>query len=126
MSSYLTFKKGGVPIASYNRSSAVYRAFDNKAPWDEFEEMKPEVFFDAFENCQLAIDAMKLSIDTDERVLIGVSDVQHRYEIIEDINDTKKQLEEMEKAKLYIKFLKNIFEETDFEGNNFTMEWGIF
>ena len=126
MSSYLTFKKGGVPIASYCRSSAVYCAFDNMAPWDEFKEMKLEFFFKALENCQLAIDAKKGSIDTDEKVLIGISDMQDRYEIIETIKDIEKEIEEMEKAKLYIKFLKNIFEETDFEGNNYKMEWGIF
>lgn len=129
MSYYLHFKKGGVPICNYCRTTALYRAFDGLAPWDNWEPLTKNHLNCGMQEVQEHIDWLKNRIEQIERVLEGCMDYEDREDVVYQLYEFKKDLSDNEKALTMIHMLIDIWNEPEFDTESFEsipMEWGIF
>lgn len=129
MSYYLHFKKGGVPICNYCRTTALYRAFEDLAPWDNWEPLTKNHLNCGMEEVQERNSWLNSRIEQMEKILEGCVDYEDRADIVGQLYEFKKELHENEKALTMIHMLIDIWNEPEFGTESFEsipMEWGIF
>ena len=127
MSYYLHFRKGGVNICNFCRVTSMYQVFDNMPPFDDkWEPVTRRQLEDGKAVAKSLIKADTKHLEKLQMIFDKTTDSEERWELADRIFDTKEVCKEYEKVIMQIDFLIQILEETDNQGNEIPMEWGIF
>ncbi len=118
MSSYLTIKKNGVDLISWCRSSEQYQALKNsgKVPFMEFKEFKPDDLNCGIIQLEEEVKQWKKQIEMREKISSNIS-YEDACDWINDLKEWQEGLEEKEYALNNLRFLKDICEESVWQGD---------
>ena len=127
MSCYLTIKKDGKVIGSWSRSNKLYRAFDNRAPFDAEEEFEPEKEFRmAREDLDYDINKIKEENNVLEKIIDKLHTVDELVKVYDSLSENKEELEELMRARYYVDFMEDCYNASKYdedEENKWT--WGL-
>lgn len=129
MSQYLCFKKNGVAICSFGKSTYLFRAFDWKAPCDEFKIVLSKHIEEGLRRANDLLTIINEDILDHEKVLEGLHDYESRHNIVEAIRELGERRKGWEKAVIQIEMLEEIMDTSEFEDElcePTPLEWGIF
>lgn len=127
MSYYLCFKKGDVSICNFCRITNLYQAFDDIAPWGKWEPITYKDLNDGVNFAKIQITFSKEEINKLEMILVGLHSYEERYNVVNNIKEAQKQIEQWEKVIIQIEMLMNIFGGAEEDGKTLVpLEWGIF
>lgn len=126
MSYVLCFKKGGVEIFSLGASHPLAIAFLDK-PYDDFKPMPKSSFVDAMHNLIRQDEVFEDDTDMLTKMLEHLTNWEEKWDVINRLNDIKKERRVIEKAKIMLEMLEMIWEECDSsDGNsNSGLEWAV-
>lgn len=119
MSCYITIRKKGVYLCSFNRDTEFYKAFEGQASV-QWSELRIEDLNAGLSYLEEDMNKYKKAIERYEKSLRYLKKADDVHEAISSIQGFEEEIEEEKEAYYYIKFLVDIWYQD--EGK---MEWKI-
>lgn len=125
MSSYLGFKKGGVMLCWFNRSTEIYKALDGMVDFGEWSECTTRDLSSGLENLEEDKQNYENTLQIYKEMLNHNLKYEDLYETLNSMREIENTLKEIEYAKANIQLLSEIAAEESDDGQESKMEWII-
>lgn len=123
MSSYLTFRKGGINLCSFSRSTAMYQAFPS-ASYDKWTKVTPDTLRAGIQKLQADRKEYEKQIDIYNEMLKQKLSYEERFSTINTIKEFEEEITDVEFTICKIYMLIDIAEEKT-DGKDYPMEWSV-
>lgn len=110
MSSYVTFRKGEVELASYSRSTKIYQLLKDDAVFDEWKPLTTDILVKAHAEANEQIREYEDDIELHEDIFEGLTLFDDRYNVATHIQENRREIEELICAQHIINFLLDCIE----------------
>lgn len=125
MSSYLSFRKNGVELCSFSRSTKIYQAFP-RAPYSEWKEVDGDTLRFGIDSLKEDHESVSRELQIYNRMIsnnhLGFDEL---YELSSSIQGYQDELDEIDRAIHYIDLLILISDEYACDENKARLEWCV-
>lgn len=124
MSSYLSFRKGGVYLCSYSRNTQMYQAFPT-APCGDWEKVTPDRLRKGLDELNETKRDLERARSTYEEALKHQMAYDDLISTINSVRDFNDELAEVERAISQLLLLIDIAGDDEYGKEKYDFEWSV-
>lgn len=125
MSSYLGFRKDGVPLCWFSGNTEIYQALGHLAKFDDWSECTADDFSIGLENLEEDKQSYEKTLRVYKEMINHELKYEDLFQTLNSIQEIEETLKEIEYAKANIQLLSEIASEETADGKKSKMEWII-